>query len=156
VLYLAGNFSQLGTSSAGCLARITIGDGVLDLTWNAPVRGAFGGTVRALLASDELVVGGSFNSICGLSRTNLAQISFSAPALPDPEWTPNPIGLPTAYDWQGVEVGGVDCLAADGDALYVGGTFTSVAGFAQANIAKVATTGYAAVETSWSVNTAGG
>jgi hypothetical protein len=112
--------------------------------------------VRALAAGDGLVVGGAFNGICGSSRTNLARISLSDPVLIDGEWSPNPVGLPTGYDWQGVEAGWINCLLADGTDLYVGGVFNSIGGVARTNIAKLALTGYAAVETSWNVDTAGG
>lgn len=96
-----------------------------------------GGTAYALArAGDMVIIGGTFTSMVSAtgttaSRSRLAAVSASTGALLP--WAPNPNG----------EVRAV-AVSADGQTVYVGGTFTSIGGATRANLGAVlATTGRA-------------
>ena len=91
-----------------------------------------GGTAYALArAGDMVIIGGTFTAMVSptgttTARSRLAAVSASTGALLP--WAPNPNG----------EVRAVT-VSADGQTVYVGGTFTSIGGAARANLAAVLT-----------------
>ena len=116
--------------------------GEVDAAWSCPVGSS---QVRALaldVANDVLYVGGSFSTIGGESRLDLAAVTASTGVV-DAGWTCDITG---------------DCrsLALDvaNDVLYVGGSFTAIGGSSKADIAAVtASTGV--VDAGWTCDTNG-
>jgi hypothetical protein len=157
-LYVAGNFSQIGGLSKQSLARInTSGSGSVDSSWDMGISGPFGAPVYSLVISgSSLFVGGSFNSIGGLPRTNIAKINVACSGCVDQQWNPIAIGNVTGTSQDGVEAGSVTSLALDSTGLYISGTFTTVSGAARTNIARVSTTAGGTADSGWVPNTSGG
>ena len=121
-VYLGGDFTSVAGRTATRLAAVTPG--------GAPVAG-FGAsadnTVHDLYAdASSLYVGGRFQSVNGTSRPRLVRLDRSSGAL---------------TDFNARVVGGrVDTVApaADGQALLLGGTFSTVGGQPRAFAASVA------------------
>lgn len=87
------------------------------------------GTVTAIVmqADGGLVFGGSFTSVNGVARTNLARL------LPDGSLDPA---------WDATVDGNVDALAVDvSGSIYVGGLFNHVGGQPRGNLARLGTSG---------------
>src|SRR5437870_1100491 len=81
----------------------------------------------ALAVSDNnLYVGGVFDFLNGIPRSNLGRLSTTATGAEQGEWNPNVNGA-------------VNTLAVSGTNLFVGGDFTSVGGLSRKNFAKVVT-----------------
>jgi hypothetical protein len=92
-----------------------------------------GGTVYASLqVGDYTYVGGDFTTAGGVARPNLVRLR--ADGTVDPTWTPAPDGIVYAL-----------AANADGSRLFLGGTFTTVAGEPRARLAAVDTVTGAAV-----------
>jgi uncharacterized delta-60 repeat protein/MYXO-CTERM domain-containing protein len=124
VLYVAGEFQNVGGVSVPRLARLTI-DGSTDSSF-AP---APNDTVHALGAQADggIVVGGNFTTIAGASRARLAR--FTAAGALDGSFAP-------AVD------GAVRALAvANSGAIVIGGDFGSVGGATRARLARVLASG---------------
>jgi hypothetical protein len=116
-LYIGGNFSQVGPAT---------GSGVpIDAGSGLPVVGfpTVDGTIETVIAdgSSGWYIGGSFNYVGGLPRTNLAQI----------------LSDNTVASWNPGADGTVFALALSGGTLYVGGQFANVGGAARNNMAAV-------------------
>lgn len=128
-----------GLLTAAPAAAATIDDSKPAKGWRPN-----GGTAYAIArAGDTVFIGGSFSSMVSASgttatRRNLAAVSASTGALLS--WAPNPNGEVRAL-----------AVSPNGQTIYVGGTFTSIAGASRTNLAAVsASTGQA---TSFSANT---
>jgi len=130
VLYVGGSFAAIGGESRLDLAAVTASTGVVDTGWTCDTDGI----VRALsvdAANDVLYVGGSFATIGGVSRADLAAVTASTGVV-DAAWT-----CDTAS-------GEVRALALDvaNDVLYVGGNFSAIGGvFSRYAAAITASTG---------------
>jgi len=130
---LAGG-KLLQAAHARGFARLNA-DGTLDTQFNPGVAGDPFATVFAIAVQSDgrIVVGGSFNSINGAARTNLARLN--AGGILDTNFNPGAI------------VGGqlssaVYAVAVDGlGKVLVGGDFTSVNGSAHTNLARLNTNG---------------
>ena len=138
-LYIGGKFSTVGGSKRNGLAAIDLANRSL-LPW-APRVGPVGKEfnpveVRALAVSpdgDTVYIGGHFDFITGVERSNLAAVSSEqAGAVSD--WNPALSGNPYG--------GVVDALAldADGSTLYVGGAFQEVNDSVRSGLAAISTT----------------
>ena len=99
------------------------------------------GIVNAIVTQGDgsVVIGGSFKSINGVARNNLAR--FKPDGTLDANWNPAPNS-------------GVYALAVDtaSGGVYVGGGFTNIGGIARNRIAKVASDG--TVDATWNPNAA--
>src|SRR5260370_308126 len=85
-----------------------------------------GGVATVALQPDgKVIIGGSFTSVNGFSRNNLARLN--ADGSLDPSWNPNAQGF-------------VYAVAVSGADIYVGGQFTSVGGLSRNNLAKLNST----------------
>lgn len=116
-LYLGGSFSAVGSTS---------GTGVpIDAASGAPVGGfpRVTGLINAVVSDGAggWFIGGSFSSVGGLARANLARILSDNTVSP---WNPGASGQVLA-------------LALDGTTLYAGGSFSAVGGFSRSNIAAI-------------------
>ena len=137
-IYIAGLFTEVNGLPHGSIARIAL-DGSVDTSWNAGFSSGPGvpGDVYAVQRNptDQLFVGGYFQSANSTLRSNLARFTASTGAL-DLGW--NPSANNAVFD-----------LALDGaGGVYFGGTFSQVGAFARSRLAKVnASSGM--VDASW-------
>lgn len=116
-------------------------DGRFDTGWSANTDGA----VRALAVDGEgaVYVGGSFETIGGVARRDLAKIGADVAGTVDALWDPSPA--------PGIRHPGVDKLAVHGDQLFVGGDFHGIGGDWRRNgLARVSTHGEGLADPSWS------
>ncbi|HWU44037.1 MAG TPA: hypothetical protein VN132_11385, partial [Bdellovibrio sp.] len=134
-LYVGGNFTAINEWT-GSGTPIDLSTGLLK--WpDANNKAKVSGTVYAAVADGNggFYIGGSFTSVFGLVRTNLAHI------LPNgtlDAWSPNPNNT-------------VLTLVVDGTTLYVGGSFTSLnSGTTRNRLASFDTT--SGTLTSWNPN----
>ena len=82
------------------------------------------GTVEAIaVTGTEIYVGGWFDEVGGLARSNLAQITDTGTVQAVQPWTPAP-------DF------GVESIAFSGMSLYVAGSFSQIAGQSREGVAK--------------------
>lgn len=131
-LFVGGTFLTINGETRRKLAAYNAADGTLT-TWAPEVFDANGGnaTVWALAIDTvgRLIVGGDFAEVNGSPRYNLAAFDIATGELVA-DWHPD-------INTSG---GQVNALAVDGDMLYVGGSFLSVAGIEQHNIGAVSLT----------------
>jgi hypothetical protein len=132
VVYVGGRFAAIGGQPRNGLAAIDPSTGSAT-PWNPDPGSSGASEVSSLvLSGSTLYVGGSFTSIAGQARSDLAALDADTGAAT--AWSPNPTGP-------------VDALAVSGSTVYVGGSFTSVGGQSRTALAAVdATSGGA---TSW-------
>lgn len=122
--YVGGSFSTIGTARRSGLAHV-LTNGTVDPGFTADVD-TNTGEVRALaLAGTTLYVGGSFTSVGGQPRSNLAAVDAGSGALAT-TWAPDPDS-------------DVLALKTTASKLFVGGTFSTIAGHARAGLAAFAT-----------------
>jgi hypothetical protein len=121
--FLGGSFSTIGGKSRGHLATTTSSGTVGG--WNPKAKG---GTVEAMALSPDgsvLYVAGSFTAIGASARDGLA--SFTTSDLKLTSWAPSP-----------VTGGTVDALVvAPTGTVYVGGSFSGVAGSGRSHLAAI-------------------
>jgi hypothetical protein len=116
--YIGGDFTGVGGLPRHDVAHV-FGDGRVD-AWAPDVDGP----VYALaLSGNRVFLGGSFTSVNGSSRSNLAAVDREFGTLTD--WNPGAIGFR------------VRALLATSSDLYVGGVFSNVGGHARKNLASV-------------------
>lgn len=148
-IFVGGNFSRLNDLARVRLAKLSAA-GVPDPDWAPQVTHPGGAHVQALALAPtgDLYVGGRFSGIgesgsSPVPRGNLARISSLGTGMVDVNWNPAVSATAaTAF---------VNALAvsADGNAIFVGGRFDSVAGQARQNIAKVKSNGV--LESDWNL-----
>ncbi|MEI6843452.1 MAG: hypothetical protein WCK48_03020, partial [bacterium] len=120
--YIGGAFTTVGGYNIPSLAHI-LSNGTVDTSW-VPFSGT-GSTVSALAIStstNTIFVGGTFTSIGGQTRNNLAEVSLST-------------GLATSWDPNCNN--SVNTLTISTSTIYVGGTFTNVGGQPRNRIAEI-------------------
>ena len=121
--YIGGNFSHVGGVPRTALAHILAGGRVDPRFDPGPPSGGRNRSVDALaLSGKTLYVGGSFDSIGGRQRTNIAALDATTGRSTD--WSPNASGP-------------VDALRVSGDTVYAGGWFSSIGGQPRENIAAI-------------------
>lgn len=120
-LYAGGGFTSIGGESVAGLAAIDLGTGAVDTGWTPDPQVSLGfPNVYALaLHGTNLVVGGSFTSIGGELRDDLAIVSRSGSGAAISGFAPNVMRDENTE---------VTALAVNGSDLYVGGDFRSVGG----------------------------
>jgi hypothetical protein len=134
-VYVGGRFTRVGGLPRVALAALRASDGGAIPTFIAPVTGTLGvGSVNALAVSGStLFVGGTFTSVGGQPRTNLAAVTAGGP-------TDGAVvaGFDPAPS-QGTCTGcaSVYALTAAGPTVYVGGLFTVIAGQPRTHLAAL-------------------
>ncbi len=124
-----GGTVSLLTGRSSSLFRFN-SDGTLDLTFTSNISGPTK-AVRALLVlpDGKILVGGNFDSVGGLPRSNLARLN--ADGTVDANFRADANGITAFY-------AGVMALARQSDgSLLVGGVFTTVAGTARQGVARL-------------------
>lgn len=121
-LIVGGLFGSLGGVNRQALVKLDPVTGVIDPVWNAQISS--NGAVLAIQrdVSGDLYLGGTFASVGGQPRQNLARIT-STGAL--------------ATSWNAPANSIVWSLLLDGNALYVGGGFSSLGGSTRQQIGRV-------------------
>lgn len=116
-LYLGGAFSQVGVA-AGPVVRTDPATGLASGT--SP---RVGGVVNAMVSdgADGWYLGGSFVSVNGVARTNLARIA----------------GDGSVYAWNPGANSTVSALLVSGGTVYVGGGFTTLGGVTRSYLGAV-------------------
>ena len=125
LLYAGGFFTSIGGRSMSNVARMDAATGNVDAGW-APNPD---GDVNALLpVGGDMFVAGLFANIGGQARNGLARISGITGQ------SNTTFNSDLAYGTNTVRV---NALVASGDALFMGGLFTSVHGVSMVSLAKV-------------------
>jgi len=141
-VYIGGTFTQL-TQTAACggavvarnsLAHI-LSTGCVDTAWNPNVSGTSPIVQTIAVSGTTVYVGGTFATVSGQARTNIAAIDSGGNLLP---WNPAPSGR----DYPAVLT-----IVPYNNLIYVGGTFLNIGGQARSNIAALDPT--TALATSW-------
>ena len=139
VIYVGGNFTTIGGQSRNRIAKLsTTGTGLADATWNPNANSEIN-YLELDIVNSVIYVGGSFATIGGQSRNNIAKLSTTGTGLADATWNPNANSA-------------VSLLALDtvNNELYIGGGFTTLSGqTATPFLAKVDTTGTGSAVTTW-------
>ena len=128
IIYAGGRFTIIGGLPRLSLAALNAADGSATLTFNPSVTGTVGnGVVNALARSGStLYVGGSFNTIGGAMRNNIAALNLGLPldgvAVPGFNSSPSYSGCAAC--------GTIAALAvsSDGATAYAGGLFDTIGG----------------------------
>ena len=128
-ILVGGSSTQIGGVPRAALARLNA-DGTPDLTYNAQLaNGTLASSVSALvlLGDGRLVVGGTFTTVAGVTRGNIAILTTTGA----PDTTFAPVGA-------GFAGGAVNSLALDSSGkLLVGGAFTTFNGTARNRLARL-------------------
>ena len=133
-VFLGGDFSLIGPVSGGG-GELSLRDG--RPTPNFP---RVTGTIRAALPDGQggWFVGGTFSALEGVPHANLAHVLADGRVA---AWDPNVVGVPgrvIAYPIdRSNQIEVVSALVRDGNLLYVGGTFSQVAGQPRPGLAAV-------------------
>lgn len=128
-VYVGGQFDTIGGQSHRGLAALDVTTGQVISTFNATVAPLSPGTLDAGVTSlavtsgGQLVVGGTFTSVNGVPRSNLAKVSASTGALYT-SWNPAPNNTVLA-------------LALSGNKVIVGGKFGIIAAHRVLRLAEV-------------------
>jgi uncharacterized delta-60 repeat protein len=133
-LFVGGVFTSIGGQSRNRIARLSAsGTGAADPAWNPSSSGAV--TAIARRANGDVYVGGTFTSIGGASRLNLARLAGTGAGAADAGWSADAFGQ-------------VSALATDqGDVLYVAGGFGTIG--SQTRIALGKVNGNGVVDAAW-------
>ncbi|HEY1663256.1 MAG TPA: Calx-beta domain-containing protein [Verrucomicrobiae bacterium] len=129
----AGNFTAVGSTPEGYLARLN-SDGTLDTGFltgaiGSGLDGAFGPVNSVICQSDgRIVVGGAFSTIDDINRNDIARL-LSNGSL-DTSFNPGPGANGPVNALAETFINGVR-------RIYVGGSFTAIAGSASAGIARI-------------------
>ena len=121
LLYVGGVFTKVSGLSRIRLAALDPDTGEASAGWQADVTTGFpNGRVTSLVLSEGILyVGGYFGAIHGEDREKLGAVDAQTGALA--AWHPN--------DYTGAQAGSsVETMAISGTTLFVGGSFTDVAG----------------------------
>jgi len=133
-IYAGGYFSYIGGLTRNKLAAINSITGE-PTDWNPNVDGAWSSVCALTVSQDSVYIGGSFDSIGGQARKNIAVLDKTS-------------GQP--IPWDPIANQRVLALAINNNTLYVGGEFTSIGGQNRKGVAALdKTTGLA---TDWNPN----
>jgi len=137
-IYIGGHFQHAGGAVRNNLAKLAAtGAGAADESW-APGANFVVNSLAIDPVTDALFVGGAFSTVGGQPRIKLAKID--AAGAVDASWNPS---ISSASS--------VAALVADGTgALYVGGSFSSLGGHAETNLARLSVDGVGSADASWS------
>lgn len=124
-VYVGGEFTSIGGQARLKLAKLDSTNGTVT-NWLADVNSST--NINKILADDNtnsIYVAGNFSSIGGVSKNSIAKLDNSTGAV-DPIFNPN-LSLYTE----------VRCMAIAGNDIYVGGSFSTIGGQTNYNLAKL-------------------
>lgn len=122
-VYVGGSFTEVNSEPRKNLARVSGSTGWVDPAWKPSPDGSRVSAV-VLDGDGNVYVGGSYTTIGGVARRNLAKIS--AAGLVDPYWNPSPDN--DIYS----------IARAPGGVVYAGGSFLQIGNTARNGIAALA------------------
>lgn len=126
IIYAGGRFTMIGGQPRLSIAALNASNGSATATFNPSATGTLGnGVVDALaISGSTLYVGGSFNTIGGQPRDNIAALSLGVPldGVAVPTFNPKPSRSGCAA------CGSVAALAVSGSTVYAGGLFDTIGG----------------------------
>lgn len=123
-LFAAGEFSSLGSINRRQVAKINSATRRVDESFDARINYVFNQMVKALAYDGTgLYIGGSFNSVNGTARNNIAKVSLIDGTL-DSSFNPNTDG-------------GVKDIKPVGSDVFIAGGFTYVKSTLRNRVAKV-------------------
>lgn len=128
-ILVGGSFSKIGGQERNGFARLNP-DGTVDSTFGALVGYDSFVSVLVIQPDGKIIVGGRFNEIGGLERSNIARLN--ADGSVDQDFNPG-VSSSDAFDRGTVLAVG---LQPDGK-IVIGGNFASVAGRQRNNIARL-------------------
>jgi hypothetical protein len=145
-VYVAGTFTQIGGQGRNGLAGLDATTAAAS-SWNPnpnatvfPNGFPFGGEVDTVAAAGlQVLAGGSFTSVGGVARNNLAAVDLVTGKAT--AWNPNVTPIFSLINVP------ISAISAAGGAVYVGGSFSSVGGQARTDLAALDPTTGAA--TTW-------
>ena len=132
----------VGATPVSNIAKISIDTGSLDKNFAASLSGSYVHPEVVLASSSGVFVGGYFDYVNGLPRSNLVKLNAVVGSL-DPQW---------AATFSGV----VTRLAIEGDSLYAVGCFNQVSGVARNYVARLQASGTGALDNTWAPAPNGG
>ncbi len=140
-IYLGGNFTTMAGQPRNRIAKVSAA-GTLDPTFNPNATGgSIPGVDTIVVTSSDVYVGGDFSTIGGQPRIDLAKLNPTTGLVDGGRQSFDPDPL------DGINPSRVRTLQVSGDAVYVGGDFTSIGGRSRNKIAKISgTTGDADVQ----------
>lgn len=120
---IAGAFTRMNLAVRSRVARLTP-DGVVDTHFENPTEGASGPIGTAVVQDGKVVIGGTFDTINGVSRTNIARLNEDGTV---------------DTEFRGVLApGGITCITLLSDSkLLIGGVFNSVDAVSRNAIARL-------------------
>jgi hypothetical protein len=126
IIYAGGRFTMIGGLPRLSIAALNAADGSATPTFNPSATGTVGsGVVDALaISGSTLYVGGSFNTIGGQPRNNIAALSLGVPldGVAVPGFNPSP-------SYSGCAAcATIAALAASGSTVYAGGLYDTIGG----------------------------
>jgi hypothetical protein len=157
LVYVSGGFQSIGGQTRNGLAALELSTANAT-AWNPKPNISdplVTGVLTVSVGGSSVFVGGSFSSLGGVTRHNLAAVDATTGEATS--WNPDaepPPSLPSGPTPPLGFVYGVDALVVSGGEVYVGGTFAEVGGGARENLAALdPVTGKA---TSWNPGASGG
>jgi hypothetical protein len=139
ILYIAGSFTQVGTTSINHLAAVDATDGSVITTFNPNLNGD---AYVMALASSTLYIGGIFTFVDSVFHTYLSAVDA------------NDGSLITAFSHDANSGVYSFALSPDSSTLYVGGAFSTIGGITRRHIAAIDVTTAAGTLTPFDPGTA--
>jgi hypothetical protein len=134
IIYVGGfGFTMIGGQQRTALAALNAADGTATATFNPSPTGPAGTAIIDALAvsGSTLYVGGTFDTIGGASRANIAALSLDGAddgvAVPSFDPSPSINGCSACSN--------IVALAVSGSIVYVGGSFDTISGQSRNNLA---------------------
>ncbi|HYC36629.1 MAG TPA: hypothetical protein VEC19_09425, partial [Usitatibacter sp.] len=140
-VFVGGDFYIIAGLNRTHVAKVSLATGAAVAMWSANVEpaGLSSTSVHSLLAdgAGSLFIGGTFSTVGGVSRNNLAKVSTEGTGPVDPTWNPNASS-------------GVYALALFSSGfLFAGGDFTTIGGQARRSLALLGAFSTGAAEAAW-------
>ncbi len=121
-LYVGGIFDKIGNTAQNHIAKLNLGTGGLDTSWN-PNLSPNDSVGNLILSNSDLFVLGKFSNIGGAQRNRIAKLNADGQA--NSLWNPN------------TNNGYVTSMTLSNNSLYVGGEFQNIGGQNIQNMAKL-------------------